>query len=114
MYLPDGNIRFLGRNDNQVKFRGFRIELDEIGNILGSHPDVTDATVGLKRAGAGDRIVAMVCAANTGVDAKTLQAFLRDHLPPYMIPEEILFVGTMPLTPTGKIDRQALFAGDGM
>jgi amino acid adenylation domain-containing protein len=109
MYLPDGNIRYLGRNDNQIKFRGFRIELDEIGNVLSSHADVVDATVGLKNG----RLVAAVCVASEQVDAGALRAFLRDHLPPYMVPEEVNVVESMPLTPTGKIDRHALFAGEG-
>jgi non-ribosomal peptide synthetase component F len=113
MYLPDGNIRYLGRNDNQVKFRGFRIELDEIGNILGSHPDVIDVSVGLKTGRQGDRLVAVVCAASGQIDKAALRAFLLNCLPSYMVPEEIDVIESMPLTPTGKIDRQALFAGEG-
>jgi amino acid adenylation domain-containing protein len=110
IYLADGNIRFLGRNDNQIKVRGFRVELDEIASQLARHPEVRDAVVGVRGADAGDRIVAVVGSSVGGVNAKILTAFLQDNLPPYMIPDEIVVVETFPLTPTGKIDRRALFA----
>jgi amino acid adenylation domain-containing protein len=108
-YLPDGNLRYYGRNDNQIKFRGFRIELDEISNHLATHPDVKDAVVGVKKSGAGDRLVAIVRALPGHANAEILAAFLRDQIPPYMIPDEFIVVETLPLTSTGKIDRQALF-----
>ena len=110
MVLPDGNIRFFGRNDNQVKIRGFRIELDEIGNQLGAHPGVGDAVVGIRAGSAGDRLVAVIRSVSRELDAAALQTFLKEYLPPYMIPEQFVFIETLPLTPTGKIDRQALFA----
>ena len=108
-YLPDGNLRFYGRKDNQVKFRGFRIELDEIVNQLALHPDVKDAVVGVRKSGAGDRLVAVIRALPQCVNTGTLTALLREQLPPYMIPDEFVVVETLPLTSTGKIDRQALF-----
>jgi amino acid adenylation domain-containing protein len=108
LYLPDGNIRCFGRNDNQVKVRGFRVELDEIANQLTTHPDLTAATVGLLRSSAGDRLVAYACGtAKTNADA--LRAFLRERLPAYMVPDSIDLLDELPLTPTGKIDREALF-----
>lgn len=108
-YLPDGNLRFYGRNDNQIKLRGFRIELDEIGNQLASHPDVKDAVVGVRKSAAGDRLVAIIHALPERVTTEALAALLRERLPPYMIPDEFVVVETLPLTSTGKIDRQALF-----
>lgn len=112
MYLPDGNIRYFGRNDNQVKLRGFRVELDEIGNTLMRHPDVREAVVGLRKTQVGDQLVAAVCPLAGHADAAALAAFLRAQLPSYMIPDEFAFVGSFPLTPTGKVDRLALFSGE--
>jgi amino acid adenylation domain-containing protein len=110
MWLADENIRYFGRNDNQIKIRGYRIELDEIGNRLANCPGVRDAVAGLRKSGSTDRLVAVVVAQSNQVTAGDLTERLRDHLPPYMIPEEVEFRDALPLTPTGKIDRQALFA----
>lgn len=109
--MPDGNLQFLGRNDNQVKIRGFRVELDEIGRHLARHPRVSEAVVGVKQTTAGVRLVAIVRAEPDDVSVDALARFLRENLPPYMIPDELVVVRTLPLTPTGKIDRLALFAG---
>jgi amino acid adenylation domain-containing protein len=108
LYLADGRLRFIGRNDNQIKRRGFRIELDEIGYHLACHPDVKDAIVGLANADGRDRLVAFVCC-NSAVDRATLEKYLRKALPHYMIPDEFVALQRFPLTPTGKIDRLALF-----
>jgi len=110
MRLPDGNFRYLGRNDNQVKIRGFRIELDEIGNHLLAHPEVKDAVVGVRKTAAGDTLIAFVVSASSEFRADPLRAFLREQLPPYMVPTEFMAVDSFPLTPSGKIDRSALFA----
>jgi amino acid adenylation domain-containing protein len=104
--LPDGNLQYFGRNDNQVKIRGYRVELDEIGSQLSRHPAVREAVVGLRH----DRLVAFVSAENGGADPRTLAAFLREHLPPYMVPDEFVAVDAFPLTPSGKIDRAALLS----
>lgn len=108
MFLPDGNLRFLGRNDNQIKLHGFRIELDEIGRQLECHRSVREAVAGLKKSDRGDKLVA-VCSLWNEVSATLLTAYLKDVLPPYMLPDEIIFRESFPLTPTGKIDRSALF-----
>jgi amino acid adenylation domain-containing protein len=111
--LPDGNLQFIGRNDDQLKIRGFRVEPDEVSSHLTRHPGVTAAAVGARRSAGGDRLVAYVCAANGPRDGTALAAFLREQLPPYMVPDEFIFVDTLPLTPTGKVNRQALFAEAG-
>jgi len=108
MYLPDGNLRFFGRNDNQIKLHGFRIELDEIGRQLEGHESVREAVAGLKKSERGDKLVA-VCSLCAEVSAEALIAYLKDILPPYMLPDEIIFRENFPLTPAGKIDRSALF-----
>jgi acyl-coenzyme A synthetase/AMP-(fatty) acid ligase len=82
------------------------VELDEIGSQLSRHPAVREAVVGLRH----DRLVAFVSAENGGADPRTLAAFLREHLPPYMVPDEFVAVDAFPLTPSGKIDRAALLS----
>lgn len=109
-YLPDGNIRYFGRNDNQVKLRGYRVELDEIGHQLALHPQVEEAVAGVRKTASGDRVVAFVRAAGGKLETGALAEFLRAQLPAYMIPDEFVFVEAFPLTPTGKIDRRPLFA----
>ena len=109
-YLPDGNIEFLGRIDHQVKLRGFRIELGEIESILSEHPLVQDAVVVVKQFQAGDdRLVAyLVLEPETDLAANDLRNYLRQQLPDYMLPAAFVFLPEFPLTPNGKVDRQAL------
>ncbi len=115
-YLPDGNIEFLGREDFQVKIQGFRVELGEIEAALAQHPAVRE-TVVIARDGAtavaDKRLVAYVLA-NDGRTAhpSDLRQFLRDKLPAYMVPADCVVLSSFPLTPNGKIDRQALPAPD--
>lgn len=108
--LPDGNFRYFGRNDNQVKLRGFRIELDEIGAQLASHRAVRDAVAGVRAEGDAGRLVAVLSLREPASIAELL-AFLRERLPPYMVPDELEIRAALPLAPTGKIDRAALFGG---
>lgn len=108
--LPDGNLECLGRNDNQVKVRGFRIELGEIENALGQHPAVRSAAVIVREDRPGDvRIVAYVVL-NSGAAATDaeLRAQLKTTLPDYMLPQTTVRLDSMPLTPSGKIDRKRL------
>src|SRR5205085_5906200 len=108
-YLPDGNIEFLGRLDQQVKVRGHRIELGEIETALSLHPDVRAAVVLAWEDMPGNtRLVAYVVPGALQVAAGQLQSFPREKLPDYMIPTAFVFVDEMPLTANGKIDRRAL------
>jgi natural product biosynthesis luciferase-like monooxygenase protein len=118
-YLPDGNIEFLGRVDQQVKVRGHRIELGEIESVLSEHEAVKEAVL-LARGDGGEetRLVAYLVtseiseARKTGepVTASELRRFLKQKLPDYMIPAAFVMLDAMPLTPNGKIDRRALSA----
>ncbi|MGH7824893.1 MAG: non-ribosomal peptide synthetase [Candidatus Binatia bacterium] len=112
-YLPDGNIEFLGRVDNQVKLRGFRIELAEIEAQLAEHPSVAMVAVAVREETGEKRIVAYtVPAANRIVDAAELRSFLQQKLPEFMLPAQFVVLYRLPLTPNGKVDRRALPAPD--
>ena len=107
-YLPDGNIRFLGRRDEQVKVRGFRIEPGEIESTLKEHPAVADAAV---LADEDQRLIAYVTHnSRTAVSDEELRVFVRQRLPDYMVPSFFISLVELPLTPSGKVDRIALRA----
>jgi surfactin family lipopeptide synthetase A len=105
-YLPDGNIQYLGRTDEQIKIRGMRIELGEIEAALSAHPDVKEAAVTVE---GEDNLIAHIVAreqlATSGIE---LGAFLKTRLPNYMVPAVFSFVSTLPRLPNGKVDRLAL------
>jgi len=109
-WLPDGTIDFLGRLDFQVKLHGVRIELGEIEATLGIHPNIRDATVILHTATPTDhRLVAyLVTADGTTPPTDELRAHLRERLPGPMIPSVFVSVDALPLTASGKVDRNAL------
>ncbi|MCS6844356.1 MAG: AMP-binding protein, partial [Caldilineales bacterium] len=124
-WLPDGSIEFIGRADYQVKIRGFRVELGEIEATLARHQAVKEAAVvaqpiaqpdlawhaGAAKSGRALRLVAFVVPAAEDGQASLepeLRAFLRETVPDYMVPATFVFLSTLPLTSSGKVDRQAL------
>ncbi|BET95408.1 amino acid adenylation domain-containing protein [Xenorhabdus taiwanensis] len=111
-YLPDGNLVFAGRNDQQVKIRGFRIEPGEIEAHLTEHPLVSEALVLALGDGQDKRLIAYVVAEEDHGLAARLREHLSTILPDYMIPAAFVRMDTFPLTPNGKLDRQALPAPD--
>jgi acyl carrier protein len=107
-YLPNGNIEFLGRRDDQVKLRGMRIELTEIQAALRQHPSIEDCVVILSTPTKGEqRLVAYVKIA-WPIDSEKLRAFLKESLPPHMIPSAFVVMTAIPRTSNGKVDRNAL------
>jgi amino acid adenylation domain-containing protein len=112
----DGTLEFLGRIDEQIKLRGFRIEPDEITTLLCRHPDVADALVRVRESSDGENqaLVAYVASSTQQHDALSsqLRALLRARLPSYMVPSRIVTMGRFPLTGTGKLNDAALAALD--
>ena len=106
---PDGHLTFVGRVDNQVKLRGFRIELSEIEALLLQCTDVQNALVKVNRRQGKEELVAYVQLRDgMYVDISDLQLFLRSRLPKYMIPVKWAVVKEFPLTINGKIDQSSL------
>ncbi|MGJ6966046.1 non-ribosomal peptide synthetase [Streptosporangium sp. G11] len=110
-YLPDGRLQYVGRVDHQVKIRGFRVELAEIEAAITRYPGVREAVVSVR----DDRLVAYVVlddasriiAERSGLTGE-LHRFLQGSLPAYMLPSSYVTLDAMPLTSSGKVDRQAL------
>lgn len=108
--LADGNIEYIGRRDNQLKFHGFRVELGEIEAALIQHEDVSQAVVMLWEDQSGNsQLAAYVVSDQNGQStADALKKSLKAKLPAYMIPSAMIILDTFPLTPNGKVDRRAL------
>ncbi|BAZ37904.1 amino acid adenylation domain protein [Calothrix sp. NIES-4101] len=109
-WLPDGNIEFLGRIDHQVKIRGFRVELGEIEAFLSQHPSVHEnVVVAHQEALDNVQLVAYVVARWQLVPSiSELRSFLKEKLPEHMIPSAFVMLESLPLAPSGKVDRKAL------
>lgn len=113
----NGNIEFLGRIDHQVKIRGFRIELGEIEAIITQNPWIKSAVVIVREDIPGDKrlIAYLVPESKNNLPhqlSKILRNFLKEKLPEYSIPSAFILLETLPLTPSGKVDRRGLPAPD--
>lgn len=107
-YQANGNIEFLGRSDNQIKIRGFRVELEEIERAIRSHEAVENCVV-IATNDDDKRLVAYVITVNKSRDAiAELRNLLKAKLPSYMVPAAFEVVDEFPMTPSGKINRRAL------
>ncbi|MCP5106054.1 MAG: amino acid adenylation domain-containing protein, partial [bacterium] len=110
-WLPGGDIEFLGRVDLQVKVRGNRIELGEIESRLLKHPGVKEAVVNAIANKSGDNyLCAYMIEAEPGETPgmKELRDYLSGELPDYMVPTYFMWLDSIPLTPSGKVNRKAL------
>ena len=112
-YLPNGNIEFLGRIDSQMKVRGHRVEPGEIETVLSKHPAVSQSAVVLREVVPGNPgLVAFIVPADrfpgVGPPWNDLVAFLSAALPAPLVPSHFVAVDSLPLTPSGKVDRSAL------
>ncbi|MDR3024226.1 amino acid adenylation domain-containing protein [Chryseobacterium sp.] len=109
-WKPDGDIEFLGRIDNQVKIRGFRVELGEIERTLVQQKEISEAVV-ISRDTEGNSkylIAFIVSKPDAEKDISSIRNALKEELPGYMIPAQIIFVDKIPLTANGKTDTQVL------
>ncbi|HEX8184226.1 MAG TPA: amino acid adenylation domain-containing protein, partial [Blastocatellia bacterium] len=109
-YVADGSIEFLRRKDNQIKLRGFRIELEEIESLLRQAPPVSDCVVVVRDPEQDSkRLVAYVVADEaSSITVSELRSYLKQRLPEYILPSAIVMMKSLPLTTSGKVDRRAL------
>jgi amino acid adenylation domain-containing protein len=111
-WLASGDIEFLGRTDHQVKIRGFRIEPAEIENRLLEPGEIKEAVVVAREDEGGDTFLTAYIVGDRPLDISNLRAFLVRQLPDYMVPSHIIQVENIPLTASGKVNRNALPAPD--
>ncbi len=106
----DGRVEFLGRLDEQVKVRGYRIETGEIEHALRQHPNIGDVAVVARPGPDGEKeLIACLCpAANEKPDVQELRGWLKGRLPAYMVPAHFVLMPELPRTHNGKVHRQAL------
>ena len=106
----DGRLAFLGRADDQIKLRGFRIEPSEVESVLSGHESVASCAIAVREPHVGDqRLVAyFVPTPGATPNITSLREHLAAHLPEYMTPQHLVRVGELPLTTSGKLNREAL------
>ncbi|MGW8960046.1 amino acid adenylation domain-containing protein, partial [Paenibacillus sp. NPDC055715] len=112
-WMPDGNVDFIGRIDNQAKIRGYRIETGEVEVKLLSVGGVKEAVVVVREDQEGQKALCAYYTAEEGLTAADLKRAIASELPGYMIPSYFVELERLPLTPNGKIDRKALPALEG-
>ena len=113
-YLPNGEIAYVGRVDDQIKVMGYRIEPNEIVAVLNRHPEVQASVVVARDIACNERQLAAYVVLNTEaqVTAEDLRGFLRVELPDYMVPSVFVRIESLPATQNGKVDKNALPAPD--
>ncbi|MFD4458849.1 amino acid adenylation domain-containing protein [Nocardia sp. NPDC058480] len=106
----DGDFEYLGRSDFQVKIRGFRVELGEIDTAIAAHPDIEYAvTLGTKADSGATVLVSYVLPRHgVSIDTEEVARFVGTSLPAHMVPTVLMTLDEIPLTPNGKLDRNAL------
>jgi len=112
-YLENGDIEFLGRADSQIKLRGYRIELGEIENVISEYEGIKNTAVIAKEFSNGEKkLFAYIVISDKNINTDEIKdkliSFLKTKIPEYMIPHDFIFIDTMPLTGTGKVNLKAL------
>ncbi|MFO7525767.1 MAG: amino acid adenylation domain-containing protein, partial [Ignavibacteriaceae bacterium] len=109
----EGEIEFLGRNDEQIKIKGFRIEPGEIENTVANYPGIKENAVALKETDTGRKLlVGYIVPSRKDFNSSDLKSYLKNRLPEYLIPNYFITLDRLPLTPSGKIDRKSLPSPD--
>ncbi|MET0395502.1 MAG: amino acid adenylation domain-containing protein, partial [Longimicrobiaceae bacterium] len=111
-WLVSGALDWLGRTDEQVKLRGFRVEPGEVEAALLAHPAVREAAVAVRGEGGDARLVGWVVPAGESLDPDDVRRHLGERLPAHMAPSALVVLDALPRTPGGKLDRRALPAPD--
>ncbi|MBQ3841089.1 MAG: amino acid adenylation domain-containing protein [Ruminiclostridium sp.] len=107
--LPNGEIDFIGRNDSQVKVRGFRIELTEVEGVIREFPGINDATVqAFEDETTGEKFIAAYVVSDSKVDVPALDDFIRERKPSYMVPAVTMQIDRIPLNQNSKVNKRAL------
>ena len=106
-WTEDGKIRIFGRADNQIKLRGFRIELDEIENVMSEFPGIKTAACAVRKSGGSDYLVGYYTA-QTEISQDELKRHMHGKLPEYMVPSVFVKMESMPMTSSGKVDKKKL------
>jgi len=105
VHLPDGSVLMQGRQDDQLSVRGYRVDLSEVTAALLRHPEARAAAALARRTERGSDIIAFI---EMDEDGQAPADFLASELPAYMQPREIVRLDRLPMSPNGKVDRQAL------
>ncbi len=107
-YLTDGNVQIIGRQDGQVKVRGFRIELTEVEEVIRRYPGIKDATVAAFDDPSGGKYVAAYVVSDEEVDIDALHAFIAQEKPPYIVPAVTMQIDAIPVNQNQKVNKRAL------
>jgi amino acid adenylation domain-containing protein len=107
-WLPDGNIEYLGREDNQVKIRGLRIELGEIESTIRDYHSINDCITIVKQYSENIILIIAYVVCRKELDVNKLKNYLKDFLPEYMVPNHFIQIDQIPVLPNGKADRKSL------
>ena len=109
-WLPNGEIAFLGRLDEQVKVRGYRVEPSEVSTVLSQHPAVQTSLVVATEDTPGEKqlVAYLVLSPGASVSATALREYLRQRVPDYMVPAAFVPIASLPVTEQGKVNRAAL------
>ncbi|MVP01211.1 non-ribosomal peptide synthetase [Paenibacillus lutrae] len=107
-WLPDGNIQFAGRNDEQIKIRGFRIEPGEVEHGLQTHAEIEEAVVLPVDDANGSKCLAAYMKTSRELAASEVRNYLSERLPHYMIPSLFYRIDAIPKTMNGKVDKKVL------
>ncbi|AKO92516.1 hypothetical protein BEH_10695 [Priestia filamentosa] len=107
-WLPDGNIEFIGRQDNLTKIRGYRIEISEVENYLTKHQDVDEAVVIVIDDVSGSKALSAYFTSPQSISYPSLRKFLLENIPEFMVPSYFTRMKKLPLNQNGKVDRKSL------